>query len=152
DVRGRESQEVSYAFAILPPWYRAWWAYAFYLLVAAAAVTGVDRIQRRRVIARERGRAEFTEARLRAESAEALARSESERKKNIELLSEIGRQITASLDLDTILLKLYEHVNELADADVLGIGLYHPDRHEIEYRLAIENGQRYAPYSRDTKD
>jgi signal transduction histidine kinase/DNA-binding response OmpR family regulator len=152
DVRGRESQEVSYAFSILPPWYRTWWAYALYFLVAGAGIIGIDRIQRRRVIAKERERAQFAEARLRAESAEALARSESERKKNVELLSEIGRQITASLDLDTILLKLYEHVNELADADVFGIGLHHPDRHEIEYRLAIENGKRYAPYSRDTKD
>jgi signal transduction histidine kinase/CheY-like chemotaxis protein len=152
DVRGRESQEASYAFTILPPWYRTWWAYGLYLLVAATGATGVDRIQRRRVVAKERERAEFAEARLRAESAEALARSESERKKNIELLSEIGREITASLDLDTILLKLYEHVNQLADADVFGIGLYHPDRHEIEYRLAVENAKRYAPYTRDTNN
>ena len=66
--------------------------------------------------------------RLRAEAAEALARSESEGKKNVELLSEIGREITASLDFDTIFGKLYERVNQLADADVFGVGLYHPDR------------------------
>ena len=41
-------------------------------------------------------------------------------------------------------------MNQLADADVFGVGLYHPERHEIEYRLAIEKGKRYAPYSRDT--
>ena len=85
-------------------------------------------------------------------SAEALARSESEGKKNVELLSEIGREITASLDFDTIFGKLYERVNQLADADVFGVGLYHPERHEIEYRLAIEKGKRYAPYSRDTTE
>ena len=82
-------------------------------------------------------------------AAEALARSESEGKKNVELLGEIGREITSSLDFDTIFGKLYERVNQLADADVFGVGLYHPERHEIEYRLAIEKGKRYAPYSRD---
>ena len=93
------------------------------------------------MIGKERERAQFAEARLRAEAAEALARSESEGKKNVELLSDIGREITASLDFDTIFGKLYERVNELADAEVFGVGLYHPERHEIEYRLAIETGQ-----------
>ena len=78
--------------------------------------------------------------------------TESEGKKNVELLSEIGREITASLDIDTIFGKLYDRVNELADAEVFGVGLYHPDRHEIEYQLAIEKGKRYAPYTRDTSD
>ena len=110
---------------------------------------GADRIMRRRVVHKERERAQFAEARLRAESAEALALSESEGKKNVELLSAIGRDITSSLDFDTIFGKLYERVNQLADADVFGVGLYHPERQEIEYRLAIEKGKRYAPYSRD---
>ena len=146
------SDEGTYAFAILPPWYRTWWAYLMYLVLAGLAVISVGRLQRRRVVGRERQRAEFAEARLRAESAEALAKSETERNRNIELLSEIGRDITASLDFDTIFDKLYGRVNELADADVFGVGLYHADTNEIEYRLAIEKGKRYAPYSRSTTD
>src|SRR4029078_6552669 len=39
---------------------------------------------------------------------------------------------------------------QFARADVFGVGLYHPERHEIEYRLAIERGTRYAPYTRQT--
>ena len=62
----------------------------------------------------------------------------------------MGREITASLDFETIFGKLYDRVNELADADVFGVGLYHRERNEIEYRLAIEKGKRYAPYTRDT--
>jgi signal transduction histidine kinase/CheY-like chemotaxis protein len=146
------SDEAVYAFTILPPWYRTWWAYAGYLALLALALFTADRLQRRRLVSRERERARFAEARLRAEAAETLARSESEGKKNVELLSEIGREITASLDFDTIFGKLYERVNQLADADVFGVGLYHPEKHEIEYRLAIEKGKRYAPYSRDTAD
>ena len=152
NLAGQVSEEGVYAFAILPPWYRTWWAYAAYLLLAAALVRAADRIMRRRVVAKERERAQFAEARLRAEAAEQLARSESEGKKNIELLSDIGREITASLDFETIFGKLYERVNQLAGADVFGIGLYHPDRQELEYKLALEQGKRYAPYSRSTAD
>jgi signal transduction histidine kinase/DNA-binding response OmpR family regulator len=151
-VTGVVTDEAVYAFTILPPWYRTWWAYAGYLALLVVAVAAATRLLRRRVVARERQRAQFAEARLRAEAAEALARTESEGKKNVELLSEIGREITASLDFDTIFGRVYERVNQLADADVFGVGLYHPDRHEIEYRLAIENGKRYAPYSRTTTD
>ena len=151
-VSGVVSDEAVYGFTILPPWYRTFWAYALGLALLALGVLGVDRVQRRRLVAKERERSQFAEARLRAEAAEALARSESEGKKNVELLSEIGREITSSLDFDTIFGKLYERVNQLADADVFGVGLYHEERHEIEYRLAIEKGKRYTPYSRDTTD
>ncbi len=146
------SEEGVYAFTILPPWYRTWWAYALYAGLFGLAILGVDRVQRRRVINQERQRAEFAEARLRVESAEALANAERDRNRNIELLSDIGREITASLDFDTIFDKLYGRVNELADADVFGVGLHHPETNEIEYRLAIEKGKRYAPYSRSTTD
>jgi len=146
------SDEAAYAFAILPPWYLTWWAYGFYLLAFIGLVTGAARVQRHRVVRNERERARFAEASLRAESAEALAKSEADRNRSIELLSDIGREITASLDFDTIFDKLYSRVNELADADVFGVGLYHPEKNEIEYRLAIEKGKRYAPYSRSTTD
>jgi hypothetical protein len=121
------SEEGLYSFVILPPWYRTWWAYGLYLSGSFCSAVGFDRVQRRRVIGKERQRAEFAEARLRADSAEALAQAERERNRNIETLSEMGREITASLDFDTIFGKLYERVNQLADADVFGVGLYHPE-------------------------
>jgi signal transduction histidine kinase/CheY-like chemotaxis protein/ligand-binding sensor domain-containing protein len=152
NVLGQVSNEDTFAFTILPPWYRTWWAYLGYAALFGLAVFGVERLQRRRVLGKERARAQFEEARLRAEAAEALATSEREGKKQVELLSDMGRGITASLDFDTIFGTLYEGVNQLADADVFGVGLYHADRHEIEYRLAIERGKRYAPYTRTTTD
>jgi signal transduction histidine kinase/DNA-binding response OmpR family regulator len=146
------SEEAIFAFRILPPWYRTWWANALYLLAFIGLVTLAAQTQRRRVVGKERQRAEVAQARLRAESAEALAAAERERNESIEQLSAMGREITASLDFDTIFGRLYERVNQLADADVFGVGLYHPDREEIEYRLAIEQGKRYAPYSRSMRD
>jgi signal transduction histidine kinase/CheY-like chemotaxis protein/ligand-binding sensor domain-containing protein len=151
-VTGKVSDEAIFAFTILPPWYRTWWAYAAYLGLGIGLMMAAARVQRHRVVGKERERAQFAETRLRAESAEAVAESEREGKKNVELLGEIGRDITSSLDFDTIFGTLYERLNQLVDADVFGVGLYYPDRKQIEYRLAIEKGKRYAPYTRDTSN
>jgi serine phosphatase RsbU (regulator of sigma subunit) len=43
DVYQHESREAVYAFKILPPWYRTWWAYVFYAFIAAASVLGLRR-------------------------------------------------------------------------------------------------------------
>lgn len=45
---------------------------------------------------------------------------------NLALLSEIGKDITNSLDVQTIAEKVYENVNTLMDASIFGIGLYDP--------------------------
>jgi transcriptional regulator with GAF, ATPase, and Fis domain len=65
--------------------------------------------------------------------------------KNTQLLSEIGQQITSTLDFDTIFTKLYENVNKLMDAECFGVRIYHADKNTAEYKFEIENGQKYDP-------
>src|SRR6266496_2451322 len=90
-------------------------------------------------------------ARLFDETKILLAETE-KGKKNVELLSDIGKEITASLDFETIFYKLYDHINQLADATIFGVGIYQPEHQQIEYKFAIEEGTRYAPYTRSTTD
>jgi signal transduction histidine kinase len=70
NLYGHLSQEAVYGVKIIPPWYRSWWAYGFYAMILATGVFSVDRIQRRRLLKRERERAELREAKLRAEVAQ----------------------------------------------------------------------------------
>ncbi len=158
---GRMGEEALYAFTILPPWDRTKLAYLVYVLLFLLLTLAFWRF----VVAYERKKAfrktEELEAQakaleatvnertgeIRAQASEIAAQRDS-----IELLSEIGREITASLDLNTILFKLYERVNQIVDAAIFGVGLYRPEKNLIEYTLAIENGKRYAPYTRSTED
>lgn len=71
---------------------------------------------------------------------------------SVSVLSKIGQEITSTLNLDTILNTVYESVNDMMDAGIFGIGIYNPDEKTIDYRLAIENGMRYQPYSRTMED
>ncbi len=66
----------------------------------------------------------------------------------VSVLSEIGKEITSTLNLDTILNTVYEKVNEMMDASIFGIGIYNSENETISYRLAIEKGVRYQPYQR----
>ena len=158
---GRLGEEGAYSFIILPPWYRSGPAYAAYaVLLMLLGVMGwllISRYER----AKARRKTEALEAQARTLEATVNERTEEIRaqaaeiaaqKESIELLSEIGKEITASLDLNTILFMLYERVNQIVDASIFGVGLYHPEKHLIEYSLAIENGKRYAPYTRSADD
>jgi len=62
-VRGANSfgvwnmEGASMRITILPPWWRTWWAYAFYSMLFIVGVVAVDRVQRKRVQQKERERA-----------------------------------------------------------------------------------------------
>ncbi|MGA8739797.1 MAG: GAF domain-containing protein [Terracidiphilus sp.] len=158
---GRSGEEAIYAFAILPPWYRTTLAYIGYILlflfltyVAWRWITAheQEKARRKTAILEEQARALEATVNERTQEIREQAAEIAAQKDSIELLSEIGREITASLDLNTILFKLYERVNQIVDASIFGVGLYRPEQHLIEYSLAIENGKRYAPYTRTTDD
>ena len=58
NILGAEGNTGTYSFEILPPWYRTWWAYIIYLLFLVIIIFLVDRIQRQRLVKKERERAE----------------------------------------------------------------------------------------------
>ncbi len=60
--------------------------------------------------------------------------------KNIQILTDIGQEITSILDLPTIIMKTYESVNELMDASGFGIGIYDKEESNITFKGYIEKG------------
>jgi diguanylate cyclase (GGDEF)-like protein len=66
--------------------------------------------------------------------------------RTLALLGDLGQKITASLDLETVVLAVYDAIGDLMKTDTLGLGLYDADREVIDYRLAIEDGVRVPPF------
>jgi signal transduction histidine kinase len=66
---------------------------------------------------------------------------------NVELLGEIGRKITSSLSVETIISTAYDNVNSLMNASVFGIGIYHDDTKALQFPATYENGQALPAYS-----
>jgi C4-dicarboxylate-specific signal transduction histidine kinase/tetratricopeptide (TPR) repeat protein len=72
--------------------------------------------------------------------------------KNIELLGEIGRKITSSLSVETIIGTVYDNVNSLMDASIFGIGIYHDELKKIDFPATYENGAALPFYSNSIYD
>jgi signal transduction histidine kinase len=66
------SREAAYSFTILPPWWRTWWAYGVYFFLFGLAVLAADRVQRRRLIKKERERSEAQRKELELQKAAEL--------------------------------------------------------------------------------
>ena len=69
------------------------------------------------------------------------------RASNVELLGEVGRKITSSLSVETIIGTVYDNVNSLMDASVFGIGIYNDNTKTLEFPATYENGQALPAYS-----
>jgi PAS domain S-box-containing protein len=61
---------------------------------------------------------------------------------NTKLLSEIGVEISSSLEFEDIFDSLYDSVVRLMDAQIFGVRLYHEETNTIEYKYEIEDGKR----------
>jgi len=59
---------------------------------------------------------------------------------NQKLISEIGRKISSTLDLQQVFVELHEEIDKLMDATIFGIRIYNPKKNAIEYRYEIESG------------
>lgn len=72
--------------------------------------------------------------------------------RNISVLSEIGRELTATLDMETIMMTVYRHVHHLMDARIFGIGFYNESAGVVEFPFAMDQGIRSELYSRPLSD
>jgi signal transduction histidine kinase len=72
--------------------------------------------------------------------------------RNISLLSEIGREITASLDQETIMNSVYSHVHQLMEVDAFAIGIVDEIQGIIGFPLSMDLGVRNPWYCRNLAD
>ncbi|GAA0877547.1 hypothetical protein GCM10009119_05150 [Algoriphagus jejuensis] len=135
----------SLKITILAPWWKTWWAYLSYVFIAGLLAVTIGRVQRRRVVDRERQQSAIREANFKAEA-------QKERRKNIELISEIGKDITSSLSIQNIINTVYLHVNKLMDASVFGIGIFNKTTQSLEFPATKENGTTLPAYTYSLDD
>lgn len=57
---------------------------------------------------------------------------------NNKLLNQIGRELTSTLSIKDVIEKVYENINQLMDAAIIGIGIVNDDK--LEIRGAMEKG------------
>jgi signal transduction histidine kinase len=145
---------------ITPPFWKTWWFRTLALVALLAAVYGGYRLrvrglmQQKHKLEHEVG-ARTGELRLQKEALERRNEEVEHQKevvehahRNISLLSDIGRKLTANLDREAIMATLYEHVHDLMDASVFALAVHRRERDTIEYPFAVIESSRCAPLER----
>jgi signal transduction histidine kinase/ligand-binding sensor domain-containing protein/DNA-binding response OmpR family regulator len=99
----------------------------------------------RRQVEAEAQRAEAEQRRIETERQKEEVE---QAQRNISVLSELGREMSASLNVETTMQTLYRHVNHLMNAQIFGIGFVHEKDGVINFPFAIEAGVRSLPYQR----
>lgn len=149
-VNQQESTEAVFTFTVLSPWYRTWWAYLLGAVAAGLFAFGLVRIRTHQLHQRSRRLEEVVRERT-AELREKTVQLQSQ-KDDVEKLSRIGRDITATLSVENIIGIVYENVNRLLDASVFSIGLYNPDEGRLDFPSSREKGITLPPHHYDLDD
>lgn len=148
---------ISLVIDIAPPFWKTWW-FRLFLIVMLISLTYVFFLFRVRQLVQQKMFLEEQVAHRTQELQDQNLAVEKQKEtlehahRNISLLSEIGKEITASLDIESIIQLLYHKVNELMDATIFGIGFYDSEANLIRFPFVIEEGKRYAPYTRNFSD
>jgi ligand-binding sensor domain-containing protein/signal transduction histidine kinase len=129
------TQPATLAITIAPPLWKTWWFRLGVALGALGIGAGVYRL-RVRALVQQKHRLERQvgmrtaelvlqkeHAERRKQEAEAQKEAVEEARRNIALLSDIGRELTANLDGEAIMANVHAQVRQLMDADVFSIGV-----------------------------
>jgi len=148
-------QPATLAISIAPPYWATWWFRLALALVLAGAAVMVYRL-RVRVLVQQKERLERQvgtrtaelvlqkeQAERRKQEAEAQKEAVEQARRNIALLSDIGRELTANLDSEAIMANVYGQVRQLMDAPLFAIGLARADA-PLDYPYCVEHGRRVA--------
>jgi len=85
----------------------------------------------------------FKTKKLEQQKAEILHKNDALKTQytNLEMLSKIGRDITANLTVESLLDSIYRKLNALMDAPVLGIGILNQEKNTLDFPYLLKNGK-----------
>ena len=147
------TQPLKLELEVLPPWWGTWWARGGGVLLLALVLLSWHGWRTRELrlgqILLERRVRERTEDLVakQLQLQDQVQRTERARR-DITQLSEIGRELTASLDAVTVTEILYRHVQALVRADIFGVGLVNWSARQVRFEHVYEGGRRVPPYAR----
>lgn len=138
---------------VLPPYWRTPWWYSLWALL----ILGLAALFYQRRVQGIRATQLYLEQQVKRQTQEVLEQkklAEIQReiaehaRHNLGRLSEIGLQITSSLDVNEILDTLYINIRSLISASTIGVGFVDWEKRQINFEYTMQGELRILPYSR----
>ncbi|WP_305039602.1 sensor histidine kinase [Fulvivirga ulvae] len=151
------SEESVFSFSILSPWHRTPLAYIIYVLTGIGCMyLLVSRYSKK--LKRDNLRLEAMVNTRTAEINDQKEQIEKQKNeveksyKNVTTLSQIGQNITSTLDLKSIINTLHKSINSLMDASSFGVGIYNESTKSLDFQYAYESGEELPFFSHSLHD
>ncbi|WP_338764420.1 two-component regulator propeller domain-containing protein [Bernardetia sp. ABR2-2B] len=155
-----EGEEKTLKISVSPPFWRSWWFISLCGLIVLGASVGFYRHRIKTIELRSKQLENLVNQRtsqlkekneeVNQQNEEILQqneRLEEQQKlvqtayKNVNLLSDVGKQITSHLSVEMIIEMVYESINELLDASVFSIGIHNKEENRLDFINAKEKGE-----------
>jgi signal transduction histidine kinase/DNA-binding response OmpR family regulator len=133
NIYDTESQEASYSFIVLPPWYATWWAYLLYAFAAAAAIYTIVRWRTRQLHEKHRELEKLVEQRT---------HELSHRVEELAVINSVQEGLVRQLDIDAVYELVGEKIRQIFNAQVIDIVTYDRKNNLLEDRYSYEKGDR----------
>ncbi|TMP45011.1 hypothetical protein CWB96_19365 [Pseudoalteromonas citrea] len=111
----------------VPAWYQTLWFQISLPVVIGLLLIGalIWRLQRLRV------------------ASQKLEHKVAQRTKDIVVLGEVGKEVAATYDMQTICQTIYNHLINTLPCDFCAIGIYHKEQQYIDYIFAVQKGEPF---------
>jgi signal transduction histidine kinase/ligand-binding sensor domain-containing protein/CheY-like chemotaxis protein len=130
-------KEIDLSITILPTWYQTNLFKVFVVLLVSSFLYLIYFIRVRQLQSHKR------ELRIQVDKRTLELKQSNQ---SISTLSDIGNEISSTLELDKILNTVYFHVNQMMDANVFCIGFYDSEEAVIRFKLIIERGKQLPEF------
>ena len=128
-----ESPEAAYKFIVAPPWYATWWAYALYILAAAAVIYAIVRWRTRALHEKHK------------ELEKIVAQRTHELKQQTEelaVINSVQEGLAKELDIQGIYELVGERILKVFNAPNIVIRTFDHEAGTEDWRYAVEKGER----------
>lgn len=149
--------ESTFRFTIARPWYHSYWAYIIYITCVVWIISVIARFYGQK-LRRDNEKLEQIIKRRTEEVTtqnEEIIQQRDQLKQaihSVEHLNEIGKAITSSLSIESLTNTIYDEVNQLMDATMLGVGIYREKENDLYFQTFLEEGETLNPASHELTD
>ena len=133
NIYDKLSDEAIYNFSILPPWYRTWWAYLLYALIAIAVIYSLIRWRTHQLHEKHRE--------LEKTVAERTAQL-SHRVEELAVINSVQDGLVREMDMEGIYELVGEKMREIFNAQIFDIVTYDRTTNLLKDRYSYEKGDR----------
>ena len=128
-----ESPEVAYKFTVIPPWYATWWAYALYILAAAALIYAIVRWRTRQLHEKHRELEKTVAART---------KELSHRVEELAVINSVQDGLVREMDMKGIYNLVGEKMRDIFNAQVIDIVTYDKTTDQVTDQYTYEKGDQ----------